>query len=467
LYGFTGNQLWLDRAIAWVDYCANYSDVDGDGEPAWGNYNETWGTDRYEYLEFTVHDGVIGTPIIELARLIRSDPVLRSDPELKAKADGYVSLVRQIVDRHHRYWEDVTDDSGYYWNAPDEKSAIVNRFAALGIAEMILADVLGDPSYLDKPERMARFIKSDLRYDEESDSYWWPYASGESGVEDTSHGSIDLEFMIMAYQRGLAFSEEDMGRLVNTYQRKMWQGIEMFDTGIGIAAKVDGTLDPTQDYTRLAKAWPLLCLFEPRILEQQRVALEVMAETRLTKDRVMASMLAQMMELEDILEARGIDISSLEAFDPEVILPELDTLRGLIEEVGGLGTDVSRYEDLVDGLYMNYPSMIKEDASVLVRLVWNKTREMRRVRADAYLATAEDVIQRAKDLGIDTSRHELFLQSAKQSYEGGFYDSAVTMCEYPLRLEEQLPDGFLLPSLSMAVILLALVFKRDPHGTQD
>ena len=65
LYRYTGDGLWIDRAVTWVDHMANYTDVNADGRPAWGNYNETWGTDRYDFAEYTVHDGVICIPVGE------------------------------------------------------------------------------------------------------------------------------------------------------------------------------------------------------------------------------------------------------------------------------------------------------------------------------------------------------------------------------------------------------------------
>lgn len=452
LYELTGNRLWLDRAVSWADYYSNFSDVNGDGEPAWGNYNETWGTDRYDYVEFTVHDGMISVPIMELTKLILESDCLNSDPLLRSKAEGYLSLVKAVVDRHHSYWTDVTEDSGYYWNDPgSNERIIVNRFAVLGIAEMILADYLNDPRYLDKPKRMARLIKENLRHDEAADCYGWPYELGTMGAEDTSHGAIDIEFMFRAYENGLCFDDLDMQRLVNTYQRKMWQGIEMFRTGIGISARVDGSLDPDQDYTRLAKNWPLLCLNEPRILEQHRVALEVMARTRLPKDRVMAWTLAQMMDLENILENTGIDVASLAAFEPWMIEPEIEELSGLVTAAEFIGANVSSYRILVGWLYSSYEEGTKQNVSALLHQIWNAIEEVVRIKAEAYVAEAEKVIMQAKDLGMDTSRHDLFLQRAKQSLEEGYYESAENMCAYPLSLREQIGESFVPVSLMIVL----------------
>jgi hypothetical protein len=108
LYGLTGDRVWLERAVSWADHLLNYSDVNGDGEPAWGNYNETWGTSDYDFVEFTVHDGVISVSLLELVQLIYGRSELASNATLKERAYSYLCLVKRVVDRHHAYWTDVT-----------------------------------------------------------------------------------------------------------------------------------------------------------------------------------------------------------------------------------------------------------------------------------------------------------------------------------------------------------------------
>ena len=456
LYQFTGNRMWLDRAINWTEYLINFSDVNGDGEPAWGNYNETWGTSRYDYVEFTVHDGMICVPIVELAQAILSDPELRGEPEMYARAQRYIGLVKAIVDRHHRYWSDVDEESGYYWNDPTNPDlVIVNRFAALGNAEILLSDLLQDPSYLDKPRRMANLIKKNLKYDPRDDCYLWTYAIGGSGIEDTSHGCIDLEFMFLCYQHGLVFNHTDMERLANTYEKRMWQGIEMFRTGVGISTRIDGTVDPDNDYTRVSAAWPLLSLIRPRILQEHRAALETYDRSKgLPRDRVMAWMMARMMELEAILLDQGIDVESIRPFSAEMVLPEIDALSDLLEGAEEVGANVTEYRELVQALYANCQEMVESNVSHLLYLVWSAQENLTRIRAEAYISQAEEVIAQARSLGIDTSREELFLGRAKLSLSQGFYESAENMCKQVLRLQEQLAEKSATASLALAALLL-------------
>jgi hypothetical protein len=53
MFNLTGDRKWLDWAVNISDHFLAYSDVNADGEPAWGNYNETWGNSRYDFREYT------------------------------------------------------------------------------------------------------------------------------------------------------------------------------------------------------------------------------------------------------------------------------------------------------------------------------------------------------------------------------------------------------------------------------
>ncbi|MBU7004479.1 MAG: hypothetical protein HXS50_02845 [Theionarchaea archaeon] len=448
LHRFTGDEIWIDRAVAWIDHMANYTDVNADGKPAWGNYNETWGTDRYDYAEYTVHDGVICIPILELVDCIRDFPAL--GPELGAKAESYLELVIEIIEYHAEFWTDVSEDSGYYWRITAEDDLIViNQFATLATAEIMVADLTGNESYLARPAKMARFVKNHLVL-EPDDCYVWDYSVGGS-TEDVSHGTIDLEFMMLAHEHGLTFTLEDMLRLANTYQNRVLLGVEMYKTGIATASHVDGTTDGA-DHTRDVKTWPYLSKYRPQLYAQHIAAVEVMARTRIPMDRVMARHLAELVELERWFVAEGVDIDSLRPFEPWMVLPEVDALNLSVGRAEVAGVDVTSYRYLVDWLYSNLDEALGGNVSALMESIWSATIDADRLRALQYIELSESLIDRAKDLGIDTSRHELFLSSARQSYEKGLYESAINMCDYPLKLEEMVSES------TLCMLFLSILF---------
>jgi len=277
LYKLTNDIRWLYRAINRCEYLYSVRDVNNDGIPSWGNYNETYGNSRYAregYREFGVWDGVISTAFMDVVQTILFTDVLKKNATLRARAEKYLEVVITIINRYHAYWTRVSHDEGYYWDCPsgDVVGPIVNRFSALGIAEIKLYEVTGNSTYLSRPLAMATFLKKRLSI--RGGCYLWTYRLSygmfpPSDYEDISHGAIDLEFMLLAFKHKLAFSEEDVRRLVCTYKKFIWKGFTSYPS---LATKVDGSI--TQDYTRMSRNWVLLANFDPIIWVYQWYALE-------------------------------------------------------------------------------------------------------------------------------------------------------------------------------------------------
>jgi hypothetical protein len=56
---------------------------------------------------------------------------------------------------------------------------------------------------------------------------------------------------------------------------------------------------------------------------------------------------------------------------------------------------------------------------------------------------ASDLIDEARGMGIDTSRHEIFLSRAREEFDKGNYGPARQFINYPLGLREEVPETFL------------------------
>jgi len=267
LYKITNDLKWLLRAVKRCDYLVRYSDVNGDGIPSWGNYNSTYGNDRYAsegYREFSVWDGVISTALLDVSQTILDDPRLRENETLFCRAMEYLDVSRRVVEHYRDAWTSVSD-GGYYWDSPREDvvGPIVNRFSALGIAEIKLYEIAGDDSYLERPRAMAMFLKNRLRYVD--GCYVWTYrlsvdVTSFKGYEDISHGAIDLEFMLLSYRYGLVFNGTDIERLTCTYTKYIWLG---FSFRPHLATRVSG--EYTADYVPYSRNWIMLSEVNPVI----------------------------------------------------------------------------------------------------------------------------------------------------------------------------------------------------------
>jgi hypothetical protein len=494
-------------------------------EPAWGNYNETWGNSRYDFREYTVWDGVIGLPVIEAARAMRADEELADDPNLSAKADMYIGLVERMILRHHGAWTQLPDDQGYYWDDPlEDVGPIVNRFTALGRVELVLSDVTGNTSYLDKPRQMARYMIENMRYHEAGDLYTWEYWFGQGGSEDISHGAIELEFLIMANERGL-LDDVHLLRLSNTYLKRIWQVPELLDGKHILAMRVDGTDPPEYDYARISRGWVLLSAYNPLIYDHQRTTFGILNEkSGLYASSVTLLGLAQIPLSAEKLRSVGLDPDEIRAVDTELLDSMLsralerldqtvargaqaltarsnldeastyvneeslgnasvpialiwktwetlgrmmetgDRLQGLLDEFGeaeSLGLDVSRFSGNLTSLRADYSAA--ETGATLDGVdmrISGVSGELGKPVAERLIEMAREVIGQAEEMGIDTSRHQIFLDKAVVEFEKGNYAPAKLWAEYPLRLREEVPDGLLSWVAASLAVAVAAVWSR-------
>lgn len=263
LYLLTRKRIWLERALLRIDILVNYSDVNGDDIPSWGNYNETYGSPRYKYYEWSVWDGLISFSILRACSIILGDEELKNNSTLCTKANSYLNLVKKVINSWHKCWSWVSREPevGYYWTVKraDVHGPVMNQFSALGLAELLLYEITGDPKYLSRPIAMARYLKRSLSLMQRLKAYTWTY-SAHGNIEDISHEAIEVRFMTMCYERGIVFNKSDMLFLANTYKRLIWRGEFEYPK---LNTYVGGGL--AQDYSPNARGWTLLSRYSPLV----------------------------------------------------------------------------------------------------------------------------------------------------------------------------------------------------------
>ncbi len=518
MYHLTEDEAWLWQAVKNTDYFVECSDVNGDGIPSWGSYNESYGEPRFGYVEWTVWDGVIGYSMLEVAKVIRSRVELSSNPNLSSRADAYVDLVSRVVERHYPSWNQVKPDQGYYWDDPkSDLGPYVNGFAALGRAEIMLFELTGNQTYLDRPRQMANFILANMRYDKIDDLYTWEYKIGQAPAEDISHGAIDLEFLLLAHGQGLV-AERDILRICNTYVKRIWT-VPRLPDGYPLAMRVDGS--GGSDYTTMSRGWILLARSVPAIYEMQRVALGVEHERYgLSKDAYVLLAVAQVPYVARELISTGVDPGILEVLDPQMLSDILSRAQARLDLCISAGSKATHASSLLEQAATQLGADPPIEYSIPIALIWRAYDDLGRILESAskigalveglteaedlgaevadlwgnlarlredfsgaeqahvldsidaevgelsfevqirvarsLIEQAEDVVAKAKMMGIDTSRAEIFLGRAKEEFEKGNYGPARRFTEYPLRLREAIGEG-VLAAFSLLALLLARV----------
>ncbi|MBU7004896.1 MAG: hypothetical protein HXS50_04970, partial [Theionarchaea archaeon] len=137
----------------------------------------------------------------------------------------------------------------------------------------------------------------------------------------------------------------------------------------------------------------------------------------------------------------------------------LAVIASTIEEASGLGVDLSGLSGELSLLEGELGTTPDEDGldEILERLEDLETRIRAQTVAE-LIEIAADLIESAKKMGIDTTRHEIFLGRAREEFDKGNYGPARQFTEYPLRLSEEISE----PLLALCLILSAALFRRIP-----
>lgn len=430
-------------------------------------------------------------------------------------------MITRIIHRHHKSWTQVAPDQGYYWDDPSDENAPskVNRFAALGRVELVLGDVTGNLSYYDKPRQMVNYIIANMMYDQADDLYTWENLYGKGTPEDISHGAIELEFLIMANERGL-LDELHLQRLSNTYLKRIWGVPDLLKGKHILAMRVDGTDPPEHDYAFRSRNWILLAAISPSIYDCQRTAFGIVHETSgMYPSRVRSLCLTQIPLMANKLMSMGMDPDTIRAVDLDLLVSMLTQAKDRLAQAVALGSQAATAKSHLDealgyvnekslgnasvpigltlkawdvlGMIMETGDLIRdladqiEEAEALgfdisapkVNLsvlqadfavaehdselkgiedrIANITVEIHKVVAEGLIEIAGDVIREAKNKGIDTSRHEIFLMRAREEFDKGNYGPARQFTVYPLKLREEL--GEVHPTWIAVFALIALV----------
>ena len=224
---------------------------------------QTWGVGP---LEYAVHEGMILYPIAQFIELALNSQGGRYEE----KARFYLRLMeKRILEKQERYWLEVTPEVGAYRFTESARERFPNRilphnqYLALGRAFLVLKDVSDHPLFLKRATQMATHFKRSLK--QTGEAYTWAYwdwveagMPDRSRTEDTSHGHIDIEFVVEAYRRGVVFTRADMLRFARTLTDQMWNG-SLLTPRIG--SRVDGQAGEGNTI----RGWVELCRWDSRI----------------------------------------------------------------------------------------------------------------------------------------------------------------------------------------------------------
>jgi len=276
------------KAIAIVPHVAAIIE----GKPAQGDTFCVW-TTAPRPIEYVVHQGMVLTPVAQFIEAALKRP---ADDGYHKKAKAFLAVIEEhFLQGNEKSWIDTGDGAGAYRFTHDTTERYPNRilphnqYLALARTWLILADATGNELFRRRGTAMARNFKRALRLAD--GAYAWHYwdwieagQPGHSGVEDSSHGRIDVGFVVEAIRRGVVFKDEDGRRLAKTLLTRMWNGST---TEPRFGARVDtkeGNAMPVVDWIDLAQ-------WDPKVFDVVSTALMTRYEAK-RRTRLMPAVLA-------------------------------------------------------------------------------------------------------------------------------------------------------------------------------
>ena len=219
-------------------------------------------------LEYAVHEGMIVYPIAQFIELALRVDGLKA--QYRTKAESYLKLIEdRVLAKQERYWVQLAEDRGAYrstavaWERYPNRVLPHNQYLALGRAYLVLQAVSDNPLFRMRAREMAKFFEASLHVT--GRAYTWSYwnwtEAGEarsSGTEDTSHGHIDIEFVVEAWRRGVVFDDQDMLGFARTLTDLMWNG-SLSDPTVG------SRVDQQSGEGKAIRGWVELCRWDERI----------------------------------------------------------------------------------------------------------------------------------------------------------------------------------------------------------
>ncbi len=133
-----------------------------------------------------------------------------------------------------------------------------------------------------------------------------------------------------------------------------------------------------------------------------------------------------------------------------------------LSEAAELEADTGAVESRVEGL-MESLAQVGPDTdldSLLVEL-GSLLLSLEDINVGRLIEIASEVLETAREMGIDTSRHEIFLNRAMEQRENGNHGSARQFLNYPLSLRESIPEAIWFSSICLAAISIAFAGRRE------
>lgn len=281
----THDSKYMDCCVSFIDYMFDHTDErrirrgeiaenyirdpagyqgSGEGGPFWKRGRDA----------IVLNTGQISHAILLFVDAVYSDRVLWRG--YAADADRYFAEAIRAVDAFNSDWRDDGDKGGYRYRDSGgsgrlgETRAAFNQSATMVRAHLLIHKWRPDIARAAKVRRLARYWIDDFYTPQSDGTATWRYIIHPEypEIEDAGHASVDLDFLVAAYESGLTdLTDGHISALTKTYLRKVIDGRG------GLNHTVDGKTKPDfNEHWNAAVGWWELSRYDRAVA---RAALDV------------------------------------------------------------------------------------------------------------------------------------------------------------------------------------------------
>jgi hypothetical protein len=204
---------------------------------------------------------MIAEPLAQFAAVVRGDRKLSA--KYRKAADEFLAVAERAIAVHDDQYRDGPGaDEGYLHGLWLKKPLPLNQQNAPARAWIRIDDATGKNAHRERIQRLAHFLKNRLRTTEDGAyvwDYWAPLDGPGTGFEDISHAAINADFMVLCYERGIVFTQEDIARLERTLLTKVILGDDAIADNVGNTAGTNSFATQVLRWGRLARHSRAVC----------------------------------------------------------------------------------------------------------------------------------------------------------------------------------------------------------------
>jgi hypothetical protein len=227
MYEATGNTVYLDRALHYINNMINHAQVSGSMPTSQYKDNYIgWVATENNNKETPLYESYVWRYILKLLRVIKETPALYSNPIYKPYYDSILEFSEvNIFDKWYErgldnIYRSNTQLASHWGYICLEISLLTTNTTRKQRCQQVYTKINTDlaPHW---PSSLRGQIKP---HPKDSSAYFWDYDWGKATMpgQDTSHGNNIVSYMLESYDKGIYWTGADVTGINNLLMKILW-----------------------------------------------------------------------------------------------------------------------------------------------------------------------------------------------------------------------------------------------------